>query len=545
MGQIYANAEKVLVWLGEGDETISRLFQHFDQYHIGEILSVISMSGRSIDGCLGKAEISGFPSAQAIDELIRYPATLAHTAWHRSLTLRPSSNTPATLIRRRELFQDESAQIISIKLHKHLLDHYQAERLQDTVKDIFSRRSSLSCYHDILNQVLQGKCQSDTDQLSQMMHELEPALDDMFGGKACEKQVADLLAYGKEDGRPRARLRVYSHGKEITPQMSQAISKFCELSYWSRTWIIQELLLAKSVLFIHQESVVSWDDLWSGVLRECGIDLAMVKAIPPDTRVITGSRDPPKLPKREVVAFSLLVSPAFRHVFSRKELSLTKKHVGSHGSNLRDLLASHKDTACADRRDRIFSLLSLVPEGASFPVDYRDDAATLAFRACSFFSTDAGFFDAIINALHLSQEEIYDCLYQIGSATSKVYINLKPFTSRFVCQGCGVTVQGVSPAVAILCDIILCLDAFSSRQHVFGVSGEQVDWLGPIQVKRRGDNSLKPGLAHWIEDFLARRRKFSMEIPAPNDLLPLSEWASKNHRLIPWYEGHWLSADEA
>ena len=126
MGQIYANAEKVLVWLGEGDETISRLFQHFDQYHIGEILSVISMSGRSIDGCLGKAEISGFPSAQAIDELIRYPATLAHTAWHRSLTLRPSSNTPATLIRRRELFQDESAQIISIKLHKHLLDHYQA-----------------------------------------------------------------------------------------------------------------------------------------------------------------------------------------------------------------------------------------------------------------------------------------------------------------------------------------------------------------------------------------------------------------------------------
>lgn len=121
-------------------------------------------------------------------------------------------------------------------------------------------------------------------------------------------------------------------------------------TYWTRVWIVQELRLAKHVLF------------WYGSVtleREQMIDICqslhLVRAFPEQT----GPR-----------SHGQLYSPEFLQRSMSRIVPLLQEYSSPHDATWIDILEKYCDSDCNDSRDKIYGLQSLVHPRYRIPVSY-------------------------------------------------------------------------------------------------------------------------------------------------------------------------------
>ena len=193
--------------------------------------------------------------------------------------------------------------------------------------------------------------------------------DDSDDGKNLSRYVRahEILAYICKPEYTLSRLRVI--------ELCKATLGLCERTYWSRTWTIQELVLAKDKTLYAGSATVPWKlfrllyDMvstfalrhGSGMDRTSREQLAL-SGFKLDDRPIDWDPD-----EEEVISKCslLLASPA----------SISQKH--SRGDLFQLLIATVK-TECSDRRDKVYGLLGIASNRAELPLpDYSKHCADL------------------------------------------------------------------------------------------------------------------------------------------------------------------------
>ena len=119
--------------------------------------------------------------------------------------------------------------------------------------------------------------------------------------------------------------------------------------YWLRTWVIQEILLAKELVVFIGAETIAWRYVSAFLLFGEGR---------------LGSKLEHVIPSSDS-ADVLRTTHAYRILRQRMSFPGTM-----HSHNLDSLIRQFAHTQCRDVRDRIFGLLGLVEMGEDFPVDY-------------------------------------------------------------------------------------------------------------------------------------------------------------------------------
>jgi hypothetical protein len=129
-------------------------------------------------------------------------------------------------------------------------------------------------------------------------------------------------------------------------------AKLDSAPYFKRLWIVQEVHHSKKAILIHGKTWCDWDYyLW--------------------------------LPKaasrwRRGRSFNTQV-PRFFLAYALQRIDNQER------AELRELIQYFRDFGCADPRDRVYALLSMVKSGDDFPVDYESDVLVLYMRACQYW----------------------------------------------------------------------------------------------------------------------------------------------------------------
>ena len=119
--------------------------------------------------------------------------------------------------------------------------------------------------------------------------------------------------------------------------------------YWLRTWVIQEILLAKELVVFIGAETIAWRYVSAFLLLGEGR---------------LGSKLEHVIPSSDS-ADVLRTTHAYRILQQRMTFEWTM-----HSYSLASLLRQFAHSQCRDIRDRIFGLLGLVEQGEDFPVDY-------------------------------------------------------------------------------------------------------------------------------------------------------------------------------
>ncbi|KAK1824202.1 hypothetical protein LTR12_001268 [Friedmanniomyces endolithicus] len=117
-----------------------------------------------------------------------------------------------------------------------------------------------------------------------------------------------------------------------------AVARLCQRAYWTRLWIFQELMLAKSVTILCGGECVDWTDF-------CNVMAA-------------DFRTPEKYSARNRDYQAVLRSPA---------MSIVKQSLQPLDHRLWELMIANQDLRCTELKDRVFGLLGLAKmEAGSF-----------------------------------------------------------------------------------------------------------------------------------------------------------------------------------
>lgn len=163
-----------------------------------------------------------------------------------------------------------------------------------------------------------------------------------------------------------------------TREEGKAIMELCYRRYWSRIWIIQEIVLAKDITVLCGNRSSCWlrfESLWTNLKT---IDLK-------------GSLT------RHDYATSVFASPASKLIWRRASW----RHQCPALPPLKDLLVQFRALQCTDRRDAIFALLGLARNGRGIIVDYHKSVAELFTEvvAPERNNQDTGFLKALQQVL--------------------------------------------------------------------------------------------------------------------------------------------------
>ncbi|KAH7413981.1 heterokaryon incompatibility protein-domain-containing protein [Phaeosphaeria sp. MPI-PUGE-AT-0046c] len=137
--------------------------------------------------------------------------------------------------------------------------------------------------------------------------------------------------------------------------------------YWCRAWIVQEVLLAKHVSVIFPGASIEY-----GLLGPA----------------IAGSTDLSRLDEDSAAQLWSFWNDHWSKPRDRAQAHSTVHWLRHERDRNRfwELIHLQKTSKCADKRDRIYSLLGLVCDDLDFPVDYDEDAVDLFWRAGEHFN---------------------------------------------------------------------------------------------------------------------------------------------------------------
>lgn len=142
--------------------------------------------------------------------------------------------------------------------------------------------------------------------------------------------------------------------------LRQAVTNLCRRTYFTRTWIIQEVILARELRLLCGEHSVDWSDFWEECNSHSHVDWSVDYA--------SWRRS--------------LFDTTFNRLAQARERR--KEYAGADGyaSLIRDFGSSQ----CSDVHDKVYGLLGLLPEYRDhLRVDYTIPIPVLYFRTLSLF----------------------------------------------------------------------------------------------------------------------------------------------------------------
>lgn len=157
--------------------------------------------------------------------------------------------------------------------------------------------------------------------------------------------------------------------------------------YWNRTWIVQEVVLARSLRILCKTSETTPEK----IKRYHSRYLA-------DTQLRL-------LRTRKYQTTVLRFEPLFHRTFELYSvLTLLMGNQKKEGHEFWEVFNPHSE--CIDPRDRIYGILAITNQGAEFKIDYREDVIDLFWRAGEFFSAWQSVWHALdlISALGLNYQ---------------------------------------------------------------------------------------------------------------------------------------------
>lgn len=148
---------------------------------------------------------------------------------------------------------------------------------------------------------------------------------------------------------------------DLSSSSRHALASWSQRAYWTRSWVVQEFLLATDLLIICGASTTSWQAM-----------LTFLRQAENESRWQTGS---------DLNRWSpLLESPAFMLMQQKLRQNRSPLHLSS-------LLIQNRSTACHDPRDKIYSMLGLATQngnGTRIQVSYRKDPRLLLFETIEY-----------------------------------------------------------------------------------------------------------------------------------------------------------------
>jgi hypothetical protein len=172
-------------------------------------------------------------------------------------------------------------------------------------------------------------------------------------------ETFDLSQYTKvPDLSERARVKIQRWLSEGNEAWLQDLRSICSRGYWNRLWIVQEFLIAKSVLL--------WID--NDTVRGKEFSAFIVESTNP------GYKYPPWSIRKEIQTSSAWQLCKIRYgplkISDYQGVNLWKPVLYTLERPLEEVLASHSLNECADWHDKVYGLLSLVRNSDRFPIDY-------------------------------------------------------------------------------------------------------------------------------------------------------------------------------
>jgi hypothetical protein len=158
---------------------------------------------------------------------------------------------------------------------------------------------------------------------------------------------------------------IVRHPILIDGETIDAIVAFCSRQYWTRLWIIQEVLVASQVIIQCGSVAYNWDK-FSLFLRTAKLH--------PVIQYNTG--EPPRLRDWKH-------DPRFLRVLKSHPMSLCRnREIIRNGLPLEYLCMEFSSSECTDRLDKIFGLLALARDCCrqAVPVDYSSSIAELCLK---------------------------------------------------------------------------------------------------------------------------------------------------------------------
>ncbi|KAJ9602528.1 hypothetical protein H2200_013071 [Cladophialophora chaetospira] len=166
---------------------------------------------------------------------------------------------------------------------------------------------------------------------------------------------------------------------------SEATEEFAVLPYWSRLWIIQEVLLARRARILYGTFNMSWKH-FARILQVWLLDVGHVRA-----------------------EFEKLI---------KLEQDLGQARIPS----LTELVLKLKRSHCRDPPDRVYGFLGIADEGKTFHVDYNEPAAGLLLRVLKASS-------------YGSREKMLELLNELSDALQVPMTSIKAFCQTLAGAG--------------------------------------------------------------------------------------------------------------
>lgn len=211
----------------------------------------------------------------------------------------------------------------------------------------------------------------------------EPSLNYAFEfSKVCRYPMEEDLTLSMLLGRRRN-----DFAEERENFLASRFEILCHHAYWHRTWIAQEILLARQIVVINRANEMSWDSM-----------ITTMKFIAKRT-----------LRPRAWAFLNTSLIPTFD---SHRAFQASNRTNIREGRSIKVFLSWLGDSLCMDPRDRIYSQLSLVPEGNLFTVNYDEGVYSLFWRAGEFFESwsDVTYTYTLFRALGLTIQGMTDYL---------------------------------------------------------------------------------------------------------------------------------------
>lgn len=170
-----------------------------------------------------------------------------------------------------------------------------------------------------------------------------------------------------------------------------ALRDLLNLPYWSRAWVLQELVAARKICLIWNNLIVLWDTFWAS-LNE--MQFSREHNYTPHDFLSSNLED-----RLIADAPGDWIEPytAYKYFRFRKN--------GLSTLSLAAVVNNLYNSKCCDPRDRIYSIRSLLTNGRSFQVNYDEPPIELAIRAAEHFSCNPPVLEAILIELEVNETE--------------------------------------------------------------------------------------------------------------------------------------------
>lgn len=182
--------------------------------------------------------------------------------------------------------------------------------------------------------------------------------------------------YFKRKGIPQTPLADWfaeKHADEAYREHWKALARLCQRSYWTRCWIVQEIVLSENVFLFCGELSVNIQALFA-ILRE-----------------ILVHRGGNFMEHQNLMPYILHRYPGSLRSAWRSHRTVKSKRY------LYDNLLTFRDHKCSQKRDRFYSLLGITKPytGAELPVDYQIDETEVYIQVVKYIIEGTGNLDIL------------------------------------------------------------------------------------------------------------------------------------------------------